>query len=163
MSYKYIPGFLRNVGGRPRIFKTPQELLDQACDYFEWSEKNKIIDDHGRARTRPLSLRQLSLFLNISNTTWYNMKKNPEFEFTCEQIESWIFSQQANGAALGIFNANLISRILGLEERQHVITAPPPKIGNLEEHAERVMRKFRELHEKEKQQLPRQRLPGTTQ
>ena len=81
----------RSKHGRDRIFKTPNDLLLAAYDYFEWNAKNpwmknEVLKSGERAGEivqipveRPLSDRGLCSFFGV-NTLFLN-----QFEKTCKE------------------------------------------------------------------------------
>lgn len=76
----------------------------------------------------PFSLKGLCLYLNCSESYFRVFKKtiadkeeatkeDKDFLYIIERIEDIVYVQQYNGAASGFFNANIISRALGLSEK----------------------------------------------
>jgi HD-GYP domain-containing protein (c-di-GMP phosphodiesterase class II) len=67
-------------GGRPRIYNTPDELIETAMEYFEWADetqKGKYAEAH------------LRLHLKFYNrTSWKEYKDNPLFSNAIYIIES---------------------------------------------------------------------------
>jgi hypothetical protein len=118
-------------GPEPRF--ADAEALWAACDsYFSWTEDNPIIEEQlvtykGMTRlvpvpkVRPMTKRGLCRFLGIAHTTWAEWKKDrPELAEAIERAESVIWEQKFNGAAVGIFNGNLVARELGLADKTEV-------------------------------------------
>lgn len=108
---------LRSKHGRDKLFNTPDLLWSAACDYFEWCANNPIGE-----KMRPFSLTGLMLHLDTGVTFWNDFKRanHKEFSDTITRIEQVIETQQFEGATVGIFNANIIARKLGLADRQEV-------------------------------------------
>jgi len=52
---------LGNNGGRPKVFKTPQDLEKELQDYFEWCIENKEV----------LTITGVCLYLNVSRATFH--------------------------------------------------------------------------------------------
>ena len=125
---------LRERHGSYKAYQ-PDELWTKACEYFEWIEDNPInkketiVSPKGTTvknivHIRPFTEDGLSTFLGISNETWRNYKSNSDtykdyFE-VCEQILRIINSNKFEGAATGIFNANIIARDLGLTDKKEI-------------------------------------------
>lgn len=66
-----IWAYVKKNVGRPRVFNTPEELLEQGMRYFEWA------DDVYKGKYAEADLR---MFLGFyGRTTWFDYKHNPEF------------------------------------------------------------------------------------
>ncbi len=120
---------IRNTSGTPKIFSTPQELAEAANEYFEFIEQNPFKEQDFRGkdatqvsinRMRPMTIEGLCNTLEINRQTFYNYEKNPDFFDICSRIRQIIETQQFEGAAAGFLNANIISRKLGLSEKQEL-------------------------------------------
>lgn len=124
---------LRSKHGRDKLFETPDLLWDAACEYFQWC------DEHPWATTktktskykkekeeipvqRPYSLTGMLLYMGASEEYWREFKKAKHFDFlgVIADIEAVINTQQFEGAAVGAFNANIISRKLGLADKSEI-------------------------------------------
>ena len=134
----------RSSHGRNPIFKSPDELWNAACEYFEWVQTNPLYEDkvnfhQGQAvhelvpKMRAMTIQALTFFLDISDETWANYCKLPDFIGITTQIKKVIYSQKFEGAAADMLNANIIARELGLSDKvqnEHtgangtVLTAP---------------------------------------
>lgn len=120
----------RRTSAGPEPLFADGEALWAACDgYFCWCVDNPIIEEQlvtykGMARMvpvpkmRPMTKRGLCLYLGIAHTTWSAWKKDrPELAAAIERAESVIWEQKFGGAAVGIFNGNLVARELGLADK----------------------------------------------
>lgn len=114
-------------------FASPEDMWGAACEYFEWMQsrpqyETKFIQYKGELlskeipKKRPFTLRGLLLFMNISMYVWkqYKTNRGTGFERVCEQIESVLYQQKFEGAAVDLFNANIIARDLGLKDGQEI-------------------------------------------
>lgn len=131
---KHGPGFEK--------FADAQDLYDQACQYFQWSDENPIIEVEFRGamakrieipKPRPYTLRALSIYLGI-NKDWFNHteKRIQEKEHKNEgdedmilaitTIRDIIFTQKFDGAVVGLFNASIISKDLGMIDKKEIET-----------------------------------------
>lgn len=134
----------RTKHGRPRLFTTPEYLWEAACEYFQYCNENPWVKrvfvgkdalPEEVPTAKPYTITGLCLFLGCGSSYWRNFKlklatENPEFEYkisdnckadfaaVIEQIEETIYTQKFEGAAVGAFNANIISRDLGLVDKQ---------------------------------------------
>lgn len=109
-------------------FKDPEEILVGAEEYFAWCEKNPIKEEKvfcsngevvkATANTpRPLTQAGICIFLGVGIKTWHEYKKKDGFSDVILAVEDIMFEQKFAGAAAGQFNANIISRDLGLIDK----------------------------------------------
>lgn len=129
---------LRSKHGRDRLFKTPTLMWDAACEYFEWCYNNPWtrIEYNGKdaiecsvPTERPFTLQGLCGYLNC-NTAYFRQFKisiagkkdkiSKDFSTIITRIEETIYQHKFEGAAVGAFNANLISRDLGLADKSEL-------------------------------------------
>lgn len=118
-----------NKGGRPPAFKTPEDMLSKALEYFQWCEDNplpetKVFNSQGEIisgevpHMRAMTQAGLCIFLNIGVSSWHDYKKKPKFSEVTSMIEQIMFEQKFTGAASGMLKENIIARDLGLAEKQ---------------------------------------------
>lgn len=132
--------------GRDRIFQSPKQLWESACEYFEYMDKNpwkskelmrsgdlagELVDV---PTARPYSLEGLCLYLGANSKYWAQFKLGlPEaktldkeqkeaFSNVITQIEAVIRVQKMEGATVGAFNHNIIARELGLVDKTETQT-----------------------------------------
>lgn len=129
---------LRSKHGRDRIFSNPDDLWEAACEYFEWCDNNPFeeLDYRGKDaspvtlyKMRAYTIRELCLHLDC-NTQWLNQFKkavsesdkqiDKDFYLIITRIEDVIYTQKFTGSAAGLLVATIISRELGLAEKQEV-------------------------------------------
>lgn len=125
----------RSKHGRDKLFATPGLMWQAACEYFEWCNKhpwikNDVVKGGDSAGTplktptqRPFTLSGLCFYLHCNEAYFRTFKKQlPEgeqdFNTVISDIETIIDTQQFEGAAVGAFNANIISRKLGLTDKK---------------------------------------------
>lgn len=125
--------------GRPRIFPTPKDLLQQAYEYFKWIDENPIVTkkithtDKGKYVNseylqRPYKWSGLYVYLNVTDLKRYREKE--EFVHVLTHIDNIIKTQKFEGAASGVFNHNIIARDLGLKDESKTdITTKGEKIN----------------------------------
>jgi len=137
---------LRSEHGRDLLFNTPELLWEAACEYFNWVDahpwykveqlKNPVVATNRETgekkitaitkvpTARPYSLSGLCLYLHASESFWKNFRKNQnlseDFLSIIARVEEVITTQQFEGGAVGAFNANIISRKLGLADKAEV-------------------------------------------
>lgn len=123
---------LRAKHGRDKLFASPELLWEAACEYFTWCDENpwtrqewvgKDAYEVQRNLPRPYTIQGLCLYLD-ANVQYFNdfergLKEKPDqgFSTIISRIRETIFTQKYEGAAVGIFNHNIIARDLGLVDK----------------------------------------------
>lgn len=117
---------LRSKHGRDKIFESPEMLWEAACEYFEATDARKwiktefngkdAIECHVPTET-PYTWTGLYLFLDIDHSTWQLYEKRDDFIAISTRVRHIIYTQKFEGAAVGAFNPQLISRDLGLIDK----------------------------------------------
>ena len=128
----------RSKHGKDALFASPSLFWTEACRYFDWCDKNPLIaiEHNGKdareckvPKMRAYTQTGLCLYLGLHGGYFKELrervqkKKDPlskEFAEVIAQIEAVIFTQKFEGAAAGFLNANLITRDLGLADKQQV-------------------------------------------
>jgi hypothetical protein len=120
---------LRSTHGRDLIFSSP-EILWQACiEYFEATDQRKWVREDWvgkdamkveRKTDTPYTLSGLYVFLDIDQTTWADYRKREGFSLVTTRVEQIITTHKVEGAIVGAFNANIVSRIEGLKDTSEV-------------------------------------------
>ncbi len=124
---------LRSKHGRDKLFATPDLLWEAACEYFAYCDrtpwkaiknktKGEIKEKEESPTQRPYSLTGLMAYLDVSKSFWNDFKKgsHEDFSVVITRIENVIRTQQLEGAIVGAFNANIVSRINGLADKQEI-------------------------------------------
>lgn len=138
----------RSKHGRDKILASPEILWEAACEYFEWCENNPLLEDtiqkikingvgeeivHEQSpKMRVFCWSGLELFLGIGSLKRYKADESyKNFRNVISEIEQVMFTQKFSGAASGFFNANIISRELGLADKQeNKVTLEQPLFGD---------------------------------
>lgn len=117
---------LRSKHGRDKIFESPEMLWEAVCEYFEATDARKwvktefngkdAIECHVPTET-PYTWTGLYLFLDIDHSTWQLYEKRDDFIAISTRVRHIIYTQKFEGAAVGAFNPQLISRDLGLIDK----------------------------------------------
>lgn len=119
--------------GVDALFTSPTKLLEGFEQYITEMSENPIIVDEIKVvdgmvervpvyKQRPLTIGGLCIFLGVNevylaqfkNTKTY--KENPDFPKVMSIIDQVTRTQKFEGASVGLFNANIIARDLGLRE-----------------------------------------------
>jgi hypothetical protein len=125
----------RSKHGRDKLFATPEELLQAACDYFDYCDSNpwktvKKVEStqyntiEEKPTQKPYSLGGFRHYVGASESWLREFKKTCSSDFlrVIEEIENYIATQQWEGATVGAFNANIIARTLGLSDKSDITT-----------------------------------------
>lgn len=118
--------------GQPPKFSSPNEMWALAVEYFKWCGQHQLLEEkigffQGEPSSgfighkRPMTQRGLCVYLGVGVSTWHNYKKNSEYLEVIEEIENVMFEQKFAGAAVGLYNANIIARDLGLTDKQELV------------------------------------------
>lgn len=123
----------RSKSGRDRIFKTAEDLAATFQEYVKLNEKSpmykydyqvvdKVLTEVSIPYRRPWTIMGFMLFCGTSKDFWRDLKTRTtageeDFSRVIETIEAACYTQKFDGAAAGFFNANIISRDLGLADK----------------------------------------------
>ena len=123
--------------GAPRLFESPELLRAAVLEYFEFIRANPLMEQkvgfsygvavtHDTPRVRAMTNRGLALFIGVTHKTlieWKNTRA--DLKPVIEWAEDCIWNQKFEAASAGLLNANIISRELGLADKQiHQVNAP---------------------------------------
>ena len=122
---------LRAKHGRDKIFKSPEELWNACCEYFEatdarkWVKKDWVGKDATEVERKsdtPYTITGLCIFLGVNRGYFSDFKQNcsPDFSEIITRVEDIMFTQKFEGATVGAFNHNIIARDLGLTDKTDV-------------------------------------------
>jgi len=121
--------------GRPRLFSRPIDLKNACDEYFAWCIENPLMETDYRGKDadqvllphpRPFTLSGLMVYLGTSEKYWQTFRhtmeeqKHDEFLYIITHVEQTMRSQKFEYAATGFFNANIISRDLGLIDKTDI-------------------------------------------
>lgn len=104
---------------------SPQELAHHFVDYIEWNQENPLTKSQLIQKTsdivevpvgRPLTISAFCLFLGISTSTYHKYKEKPTHQEIMRIIDDAIYTHKFEGAAVNLFNTQIIMRDLGLNE-----------------------------------------------
>lgn len=120
-----------SAGPKPK-FATAEALWEACCEYFAWMQGRPLIEVKPFAyegnitmadlpHQRAMTLASLCVFLDIDYSTWDAWRKDrPDLSEVITRVERMIFAQKFEGAAAGLFNANIIARDLGLADKKEL-------------------------------------------
>lgn len=129
--------FINPLAGRPLHF-TPKQLAEKFGEYVKWSEENVIeIGERQKGiasggyvdktttnyKQRLISVHGFLVFIGKSKRWWTELsdgKQGDKFSTLKDSITSYCEDYQKEMAAAGIFNANIISRLLGLADKKEL-------------------------------------------
>jgi len=125
------------VSGKPKRFKTPDELLDAFTAYKAevnnnpWLKHEAIKSGEFSGQLisiplqRPYTLKGFSVFCGLSFQgllNYGNSEGYEDFFDIYKKIEIECEVQKFEGATVGAFNASIIARDLGLTDKQDITT-----------------------------------------
>ena len=138
ISDMYPPFVYHLEVGRPLSYK-PKELLEKFVEYVDWAKAHPIEntyetsgtsftgDSYGNTnknlKPRLISIGGFLVHIGKTESWWKNLedgKRGQEFLKVKENIKTYCESYQKEMAAAGIFKENIISRLLGLKDKQEV-------------------------------------------
>lgn len=138
----------RSSHGTKPTFEAADDLLDAVCQYFEWNANNPLYEAKPFAyegvvtvepveKMRAATIVGLCMFIGITQRTWSRWRaENADFRPVIEWAEDAIYRNKFEGAAAGLLNANIISRDLGLADKQEHTSpdgsmSPAPDLSHL--------------------------------
>lgn len=125
---------MRSSHGRNPKFENPTQLWGAATEYFEWVEDNPLEEEkvfHAQGmitkasitKMRAMTITGLCLFMGIDEQTLSNYEKKEDFFGVVTRIKNVIYEQKFTGAAADLLNPNIISRELGLADKQDHVSS----------------------------------------
>ena len=120
----------RQKHGRDKIFASPDALWSAACEYFEWCDANpwriEKTKKKGKSKEiettptqRPYTISGLCVYLGV-NTDYLNEITDKDYSGIITRIKQIIETNQVEGAMVGAYNANIVSRINGLTDKMDI-------------------------------------------
>jgi len=123
----------RSRHGVEAIFTSPKLLLEAAQEYFDWCQNNPIYKAEWKGfkivnvpMMRPVTLGAFALYCGVNDVYFSQFehtktyKGNEDFAKALGSIKQYIYEHKYNGGMVGLFNANLVLRDLGLVEKSEV-------------------------------------------
>lgn len=118
----------RSSHGRKPLFNSPDELQDGINQYFQWCADYPLYRTEAKVVDKKIVLIDIPLprattaqgiwtFLDISHESWYEYGRKEGYSEVIRATMEKMFNHKLNGAAAGLFNANIIARDLGLSEK----------------------------------------------
>jgi DNA-packaging protein gp3 len=125
---------MAHAGGRPRKFKSPEELEAAFAEYKVWAHANPWIkQDFVRAGPdagtivnlqieRALTEWEFAVFCGMSRVglAEYCKEERPEFSCIYQRIKDEMSAFRVSGGLANTFNANLVARIDGIKEHSEI-------------------------------------------
>ena len=126
---------LQSKHGRDKLFSSPELLWEAACEYFQWCDEHpwlkkevaKAGDHFGETVSvdipRPYTIHGLCIYLDCDENTISRYAQDDNYKafwVITRKIKRIIYNQKFEGAAVGAFNPVIISRDLGLTEKQNI-------------------------------------------
>lgn len=124
----------RSSHGRKPLWANPDDLRDACYQWFQWVEDNpltehKVTQFQGAEvlmaipKLRAMTLAGLCIYLGMTQVTWREYGKKDDFSSVVDEVEQVIYNQKFVGASADLLNANIISRDLGLSDKQDHVSS----------------------------------------
>jgi len=108
-------------------FESPEQMLELANKYFEWSENNPLeehklfpfqgtLTNGSLKKVRVFTIEAMCNHMGITTNAWRNYGKYEDYKDTFHIINQTIRDQKFAGAAAELFNPMIIARDLGLKD-----------------------------------------------
>ena len=120
---------------RPVVL-TVRDLLQAAASYFAWAEDYPLTEEKVHfskeghvsradlAKARPFTLKGFAAYTGLREADLKAFRDyGDDWAAALDRVEEIIYTQQYEHAAAGLMNSTLISRALGLADKQEVETA----------------------------------------
>ena len=155
----------RTKNGKELIYDSPEKFLSEATGYFKWCDDNpwnkkEPIKSGARIGEvievpvpRPYTIEGLCVHIGICVKTFYNYENRKEFSPIISHIREVVRQNQIEGAIIGIYNANIISRILGYADKQEPVANEATNILVIESSSPKTKENIEII--KERLSLPR--------
>lgn len=118
----------RLKAGRPRSY-SPDGIQRVFGEYVAWSDDNPMYINKVSAGAvikvpteRPLTITDFCQFAGISRECFYNYGRQAEYSDVITRVREYIEADQLRGAMVGMYESNIVSRVLRLADRQDVTT-----------------------------------------
>ena len=147
--------FINPLVGRPLHF-TPKQLAEKFQEYVWWCENNVIEIEEKKSgsigmnlssetkkitKQRLISVHGFLVYIGKSKRWWSQLsegKQGAKFSYLKESITDYCEDYQKEMAAAGLFNANIISRLLGLADKKELTGESINIIVNSQEEKEKL-------------------------
>jgi len=115
--------------GRPRNCETPEELIEWFLEYTEWVKNNPfLVQDYvgkdgikvDREKARPITWKGFEAWIYREKAGWFTdtyWMKDEQFSPIITRLKECCNSENVDGASAGVYNAVIISRLVGLKEQ----------------------------------------------
>lgn len=130
----------RTKHGRKPKFENAEHLWELCCAYFEWVVTNPMYESKAFSyqgelimadvpKMRVMTIRGLTIYLNIHHSTWIEYKKKKGFSDITRRIENIIYVYKFEGVAANLLNSNIIARDLGMKRNKKLTTTKGQSAG----------------------------------
>lgn len=137
--------------GRPRKY-SPSELLHKFQEYLDtragqnihlkeeetanYSNGTSSNRERSDVRLHPLSIADFCIFLGNCRNWWNELPE--DFLGVKAYISDYLEAYQLKGAMVGAFNANIVSRLLGLTDKKEIVADGLQIIVNSQEEKGKI-------------------------
>jgi len=118
--------------GAPRKFKTEDELRTAVDAYFDWAALQTVsvptllrggLDAGTVVQVKipkPWSIEDMCLYIGIVPVTWREWRKEGHLSTIVAYADARIFSQQAAGASVKLYDSSIVARRLKIADKQEI-------------------------------------------
>lgn len=120
------------------VHVTVRDFLRDAASYFQYLEDFPLVEEQlfankgvvvtgYKTKMRAATLQGLASHMGISTSKLrsYRTTRGEAFAEAMEKVDQLIYLQKFEGAAAGLLNATVVSRDLGLTDKQEIETSGP--------------------------------------
>ena len=147
--------FINPLAGRP-LHYTPKQLAEKFAEYVSWCEENVMEIKENKSgsigvncsretktitKQRLISVHGFLVYIGKSKRWWSQLsegKQGDKFSYLKEAVTDYCEDYQKEMAAAGLFNANIISRLLGLADKKELTGESINIIVNSPEEKEKL-------------------------
>lgn len=147
--------FINPLAGRP-LHYTPKQLAEKFGEYVQWCEENVMEIEENKSgsvgmnhshetktitKQRLISVHGFLVYIGKSKRWWSQLsdgKQGDKFSYLKEAVTDYCEDYQKEMAAAGLFNANIISRLLGLADKKELTGESINIIVNSQEEKEKL-------------------------
>lgn len=147
--------FINPLVGRPLHF-TPKQLAEKFEEYVRWCEDNVMVFEEKQKglqgngyvdkttktfKQRLISVHGFLVFIGKTKRWWSQLsegKHGEKFSYLKESITEYCEDYQKELAASGHYNANIISRLLGLADKKELTGESINIIVNSQEEKDKI-------------------------
>ncbi|MFW9969289.1 MAG: DNA-packaging protein [Candidatus Odinarchaeota archaeon] len=135
-------------GGRPKAFKSVEEMQEKINAYFEYCDNLNVDDKGNRKIIKPYTMQGLCVYLDIARDTWNQYSKKSEFSDACKKARQKVEAATVEGASTNklnpVFTIFNLKNNFGWTDKVEVTTKEDDKLSSND-----IKNKLKELKKNE--------------